>query len=94
MEDFYAPASIDGGHIVFVLSVCLSVCTNNFNLAYTVIQSKGNNYTFTPHCKFIGSAEFFPFSLFLFIYPNISPPLTNYKKSHLHARSNLTSSEY
>ena len=32
---FYAPGSNDQGHIVFVLSVCLSVCLSvvNFNLA-------------------------------------------------------------
>ena len=33
---FYAPGSNDRGHIVFVPSVCLSVCLSvvNFNLRY------------------------------------------------------------
>ena len=33
-HDFYAPGSNDGGHIVFVLSVCLFVCLFDFNLCY------------------------------------------------------------
>ena len=33
---FYAPGMNDRGHIVFILSVCLSVCLSvaNFNLRY------------------------------------------------------------
>ena len=44
---FYAPGSNDWGHIVFVLSVCLSVV--NFNLRYNFWTVRDRDFIFGMH---------------------------------------------
>ena len=46
---FYAPASIDGGHIVFVLSVCPSVCpcaTLTLPITFEVLKIEPSNLVY------------------------------------------------
>ena len=47
--DFYAPGSNDRGHIVFVLSVCLSVV--NFNLRNIFLTVRDRDFIFGMHTQ-------------------------------------------
>ena len=46
-HQFYAPGLNDRGHIVFVLSVCLSVV--NFNIRYNFWTVRGRDFIFGMH---------------------------------------------
>ena len=63
---FYAPRSNDRGHIVFVLSVCLSVV--NFNLRYKFWTLRGRDFIFFTLFHADASVLFKHICLFYFIF--------------------------
>ena len=64
---FYAPGSNDRGHIVFVQSVCLSVCFSvvNFNMRYNFWTVKGGDFIFGMHTPLMMPFQMIPRSMTL-----------------------------
>ena len=68
---FYAPKSNDRGHIVFVLSVCLSFClfvclsVVNFNLYYNFWNVRDRHFIFGMHTPLMWPFQMTPRSMTL-----------------------------
>ena len=60
-SNFYAPGSNDRGHIVIVLSFCLSVV--NFNLRYNFWAVRGRNFIFGMHSLLMTPFQMTPMSM-------------------------------
>ena len=63
LQTFYAPGSNDRGHIVFVLSVCLSVV--NFNLRYNFWTVRDRDFIFGMHTPLMTLIQMTPRSMTL-----------------------------
>ena len=63
MMNTYAPGSNDQGHIVFVLSVCLSVV--NFNICYNFLNESDSDFIFGMHTPLMTPFQMTPRSMTL-----------------------------
>ena len=70
---FYAPRNGIWGHLVFVLSVCLSVCYSvvkkNFNLGHNFWTVRDRDFIFGTHTQLMKPVQMTPWPMTLWPWP-------------------------